>query len=121
MPVPIPLNECLVLNQDRLLWATCHTPYGPVRPCVGQLEFSGWSPEESPGRGCILYDGDGAPVGSIIPHAQLGLSEGRASRLRIEQARHLRRAATDPSYARRWAQRFREANLTSTSPLPVTN
>ena len=121
MPVPIPLNECVVLNHDRLLWATCHTPYGPVRPCVGQLEFSGWRPEESPGHGCTLVAATGAVVASIIPHAQLDLSEGRASRLRSEQARHLRRAATDPAYARRWAQRFREANQAFSPPLPSTS
>ena len=120
MPVPIPLNECVVLNHDRLLWATCHTPYGPVRPCVGQLEFSNWHPIASPDGGCTLLDANGDVVASIIPHTQLDLSEGRATRLRSEQARHLQRAATEPAYARRWAQRFREANLTFRAPFPAS-
>lgn len=110
MPVPIPLNECVVLNQNRLLWATCHTLYGTARPCVGQLEFAGWLPNDAPAHGCTLHDADGELLASLVPNSQLALADGRATRLRAEQARHQRRAATDPAYAHRWAQRFREAS-----------
>lgn len=112
MPVPIPLNECIVLDPDRLLWATCHTPYGPVRPCVGQLEFAHWHLAENSDYGCTLLDTNAAVVATIIPHTDLNLTDGRAARLRAEQTRHIKRAATDPAYAHRWSQRFREANLT---------
>lgn len=122
MPVPIPLNECIVLDHDRLLWATCHTPYGPVRPCVGQLEFAHWHLNENSDDACTLLDASDAVVATIIPHSELALTDGRAARLRAEQSRHLKRAAADPAYARRWSQRFREANLIhSTSPSSPTS
>jgi hypothetical protein len=116
MPVPIPLNECVIVNHRRLLWATCHTPYGSTRPCVGRLEFSGWSPLHGSTGGCALHAEDGVELARIVPNSALALPVDRALRLRTEQARHTRRAATDASYARRWALRFKEAN-TATSGL----
>ena len=110
MPVPIPLNECIILGGHRLLWATNHTPYGPVRPCVGQLDFSFWRPSDGDRPGCEFLDPHGQLIGSILPHTTLKLSSGRAGQLRREQDRHQRRAATDASYAHRWAQRFQEAS-----------
>jgi hypothetical protein len=59
---------------------------------------------------CTLHDADGELLASLVPNSQLSLADGRATRLRAEQARHQRRAATDPAYAHRWAQRFREAS-----------
>ena len=111
MPVPIPLNECVVLSENRLLWATCHTPYGPVRPCVGQVEFSTWRLIDGADNGCQLLNTEGQIVASFIPYDQLNMTPSRAAKLQDDQVRHLRRAATDPSYARRWAQRFKEASL----------
>ncbi|AKC82959.1 hypothetical protein IMCC26134_09540 [Verrucomicrobia bacterium IMCC26134] len=110
MPVPIPLNECVVINQKRLLWATCHTPYGPTRPCVGRLDFFGWNLLKDTKGGCVLQAEDGAELARIVPNSALELPVDRAFRLRTEQARHAERAATDASYARRWALRFKEAN-----------
>ncbi|MEY4489830.1 MAG: hypothetical protein RIQ79_2338, partial [Verrucomicrobiota bacterium] len=60
--------------------------------------------------GCTLHAKDGAEVARIVPNSALALPDGRATRLRTEQARHAQRAATDASYARRWALRFKEAN-----------
>jgi hypothetical protein len=116
MPVPIPLNECIILDHGRLLWATCHTPYGPVRPCVGQLEFAHWHLTENTDDGCTLLNASDAVVATIIPHSDLPLTSGRAARLRFEQTRHQKRAATDPAYARRWSLRFREANIAYAAP-----
>lgn len=110
MPVPIPLNECVVLDHDRLLWGTCHTPYGPVRPCVGQLQFVRWHLNENSDDACTLLDANNTVVAMIVPHSELALTGARVARLRAEQVRHLKRAASDPAYARRWSQRFREAS-----------
>jgi hypothetical protein len=116
MPVPIPLNECVIVHNNRLLWATCHTPYGPTRPCVGRLAFAGWHSLPVACGGCTLHAKNGAEVARIVPNTALALPDGRAARLRTEQLRHAQRAASDPSYARRWALRFKEAN----SPPPAS-
>lgn len=118
MPVPIPLNECVIVHHNRLLWATCHTPYGPTRPCVGRLEFAGWQLLPDNTGGCMLNAEDGTELARIIPNTALELPEGRANRLRAEQVRHSRRAATDASYARRWAIRFKEANSSQPQSTP---
>ena len=116
MPVPIPLNECVILHNNRLLWATCHTPYGPTRPCVGRLAFAGWHSLPAACGGCTLHAKNGAEVARIVPNTALDLPDGRAARLRGEQLRHAQRAASDPSYARRWALRFKEANSSPPHP-----
>jgi len=108
MPVPIPLNECVALSATRLLWATGHTAYGPTRPCVGLLEFDTWQPIHD--DGLVLMRTDGTAIARIVPHSTLNLPAARAARLRADQQRHLHRAATDASYAHRWARRFQEAN-----------
>lgn len=108
MPVPIPLNECVLHGEHRLLWATCHTPYGPVRPCVGVVTFQDWSP--SPDGDCTFYDQAGHVVALIRPTEHLGLPTGRSSKLLREQSDHRERASSDPSYASRWAKSFREAS-----------
>jgi hypothetical protein len=116
MPVPIPLNECVIVHNNRLLWATCHTPYGPTRPCVGRLAFAGWHSLPVACGGCTLHAKNGAEVARIVPNTALALPDGRAARLRAEQLRHAQRAASDPSYARRWALRFKEANSSPPHP-----
>jgi len=116
MPVPIPLNECVILHNNRLLWAACHTPYGPTRPCVGRLAFAGWHSLPAACGGCTLHAKNGAEVARIVPNTALDLPDGRAARLRAEQLRHAQRAASDPSYARRWALRFKEANSSPPHP-----
>lgn len=120
MPVPIPLNECVILDEGRLLWATCHTPYGPVRPCVGRLEFARWRANAPLGHGCTLLDENDTTIATILPCTELALTDGRASRLRADQAKHLKRAAADPAYASRWALRFKEASIAPPSPLPAS-
>jgi len=115
MPVPIPLNECVLRDENHLLWATGHTLYGPTRPCVGHLEFHGWSRLEENAPGIALLAASGREIARIVPLDQLLLPALRARRLREEQARHVQRAATEPSYTRLWAMRFREANAANSS------
>jgi hypothetical protein len=111
MPVPIPLNECVLRDERHLLWATMHSPYGPTRPCVGLLACASWRPLGKPGsQGFALFTESGEEVARIVPLDTLGLTTDRARRLRDEQARHEHRAAREPAYARRWAQRFRETS-----------
>lgn len=115
MPVPIPLNECVFRDETHLLWATGHTPYGPTRPCVGRLEFHGWSRLEENAPGVVLLAATGREVARIVPLDQLPLPAMRARRLREEQARHEQRAATEPGYTRLWAMRFKEASAALSS------
>lgn len=115
MPVPIPINECVILTDHRVLWATCHTPFGPVRPCVGSLTFHSW--ETTPSGSCTFHNDTGSIMAAIIPTEQLGLTGRRANRLLREQSDHRLRASQDPTYAGRWARQFREARATiSTDP-----
>lgn len=115
MPVPIPINECTVLASGRLLWGTSHTPFGPARPCVGQIEFAGWRREGTAGVFELLDPHDHV-VATLVPYAALPLTVSRATRLREDQSRHQRRAATDPAYASRWARQFREAHHAGLAP-----
>ncbi len=110
MPVPIPLQECVLRDERHLLWATNFTPYGPTRPCVGLLACSAWRPLGDQEAGCQLLSASGEEVARIVPFAQLDLPADRLRRLREDQARHEHRAAREPAYARRWAQHFREAS-----------
>jgi len=110
MPVPIPINECAVLPSGRLLWGTCHTPYGPARPCIGQIDFASWRFHEPQHLGCELLDANGQVVATLVPHLALDLTASRATRLLNDQAQHRRRASTDPAYASRWARQFRAAH-----------
>ena len=110
MPVPIPLNECVMLDTRHLLWATSHTPYGAARPCAGFLICDAWHPLENddPSSGLILFEAD-VEVARLVPLERLGLPGERVRRLREDQTRHQHRAAREPAYAHRWALRFREA------------
>lgn len=110
MPVPIPLNECVLRDDRHLLWATSHTPYGPARPCVGLLPCEAWRPLGEEGEGCLLLSASGEEVARIVALDSLPLTTDRARKLRQDQTRHEQRAASEPSYARRWALRFREAS-----------
>lgn len=116
MPVPIPLNECVLRDERHLLWATIHSPYGHTRPCVGLLACASWRPLDSKQSGIALLAESGEEVARIVPVETLGLTTDRARRLREEQARHEHRAAREPAYARRWAQRFREASTAVDKP-----
>jgi hypothetical protein len=109
MPVPIPLNECVLRDDRHLLWATMHSPHGATRPCVGLLSFDAWQTTGDAPGGCVLLDAAGAGIARIVPLESLGMSSDRARRLREAQSRHEHRAAREPAYARRWARRFREA------------
>lgn len=110
MPVPIPLNECVLRDERHLLWATIHSPYGPTRPCVGLLPCAAWFPLGEADDGVSLLSDDGVEVARIVPLDALALTSDRARKLREDQARHESRAARDPAYASRWARRFREAS-----------
>ncbi len=110
MPVPIPLNECVLRDDRHLLWATMHTPFGPTRPCVGLIPCEAWRPLGTSGEGCLLLSASGEEVARIVPLEAISLTTDRARKLRLDQARHEQRAAREPSYARRWALRFREAS-----------
>ncbi len=110
MPVPIPLNECVLRDDRHLLWAILHTPFGPARPCVGLRPCEAWRPLGEEGEGCLLLSASGEEVARIVPIESLCLTTDRARKLRQDQARHEHRAASEPSYARRWALRFREAS-----------
>jgi hypothetical protein len=109
MPVPIPLNEVTLLGDTRLLWATCHTPFGTARPLVGQLAFDRWTHLDSPGAGSAFLDDSGRELARIVPHTALGLPHTRMQRLRQADAAHRHRAARDPNYARRWSKIFQAA------------
>jgi hypothetical protein len=115
MPVPIPLNECIVLVSGRLLWGTCHTPFGTARPCVGQIEFAKWRVNRPQDGTYELLDARKQVVVSLVPLSALHLTLSRANRLRRVQSRHQIRAAANASYARRWARKFREVNNTHLS------
>lgn len=110
MPVPIPLNECVLRDERHLLWATMQSPYGPTRPCVGLLACASWRHLGDARNGVALLAESGEEIARIVPLDTLGLTSDRARRLRDEQARHEHRAAREPAYARRWAQRFRETS-----------
>lgn len=110
MPVPIPLNECVLRDERHLLWATMHSPHGPTRPFVGLLACAAWRTLGDNQNGIALLADTGEEVARIVPLETLGLTSERARRLRADQARHEHRAAREPAYARRWAQRFREAS-----------
>lgn len=114
MPVPIPLNECVLRDEQHLLWATIHSPYGPTRPCVGLLSCSAWHPLGKVDDGVALFADDGVEVARIVPFDALFLTSDRARKLREDQVRHEHRAARDPAYAGRWARRFREASAAVT-------
>ncbi len=115
MPVPIPIHECMILRDGRLLWGTFASPFGPSRPCIGQIPFAGWRSLFPEDQGLELLDPEGHVIATFIPHSALPLSQSRASRLRSEHIRHRQRAADDPAYASRWARQFRAA-LESTPP-----
>lgn len=110
MPIPIPLNECVVRGDHDLLWATMHSPYGPTKPCVGLLSCDSWRPLGDSNNGFVLLGATGEEVARIVPIQQLPLTTDRSRRLREEQAKHEHRAAHEPAYARRWALKFREAS-----------
>lgn len=116
MPVPIPLNECVLRDGQHLLWATLHSPYGPTRPCVGLLACAAVRPLGDGHDGIALLSDTGEEVARIVPLASLSLTTDRARRLREEQARHEHRAAREPAYAHRWALRFREASAAAGKP-----
>ncbi len=119
MPVPIPLNECVLRDERHLLWATIHSPYGATRPCVGLLACATWRPlGDSTGAGVALLADSGAEVARIVPLDSLPLTSDRARRLREVQSRHEHRAAREPAYARRWARSFREASASATAAAP---
>jgi hypothetical protein len=110
LPVPIPLNECVLRDERHLLWATMHSPYGPTRPCVGILACVACRPLGQDSEGYILLDAADREIARIVPLEALDLPSDRARKLRAEQSRHEYRAAREPAYARRWALRFREAS-----------
>jgi hypothetical protein len=116
MPVPIPLNECVILDERHLLWATIHSPYGPTRPCVGMIHCVRWQPlGEIACQGIALLADTGDEVARIVPFDLLNLTSDRARRLREDQARHEHRAARDSSYTNRWARRFREVSAAASA------
>ena len=116
MPVPIPLNECVLRDDRHLLWATIHSPYGPTRPCVGLLPCDAWRPLGKEGDGYQLLRSGGEEVARIVSLESLSLTTDRTRKLRDEQRRHEYRAAHEPAYARRWSIRFREASATADKP-----
>ena len=116
MPVPIPLNECVLRDEHHLLWATMHSPYGPTRPCVGLLPCAAWRPLGNADAGVSLLTKEGAEVARIVPLTTLALTTERARKLREEQKRHAHRVAREPAYARRWARRFREVSAVALQP-----
>jgi antitoxin (DNA-binding transcriptional repressor) of toxin-antitoxin stability system len=64
----------------------------------------------------VLLAPNGEEVARIVPLTRLDLPPERARRLREDQAKHEQRAAREPAYARRWAQRFREASAAADAP-----
>jgi len=108
MPVPIPLDECLLTDGDHLLWGTGHTLYGPSRPQIGVLEFATWQLSTEGELRCEFFNQQGEVIARLVPLKNLTLPTARAERLRSELARHRQRISADASYAGRWARGFRE-------------
>lgn len=117
MPVPIPLDECLVTAGNQLLWATGHTIYGPSRPQVGHLEFATWQFDAEFNGGCELLNKQGEVIARLVRSDSLALPAARAGRLRAEFARHRQRIAADAIYASRWARGFHDIQR-GTNPRP---
>lgn len=108
MPVPIPLDECLVTAGNQLLWATGHTIYGPSRPQVGHLEFATWQFGAEVNGGCELLNQQGEVIARLVRSDTLALPAARAGRLKADFARHRQRISADATYASRWARGLRE-------------